>query len=131
MLHNCNKVENRVACLEYARGGDPCRDIYARLSFFPAPALPRAGRDRVQLRDPWPGPPTRPDDFGILLDRAVIEIGFAAPCVTFVGFRANIETQRISFAHRRTRCNRKSNGRPSPRSLALLSGARPPGRVIG
>jgi len=53
------------------------------------------------------------DDFGILLDRAVIEIGFAARCVTFAGFRANIETQRISFAHRRARCNRKSNGRPS------------------
>jgi len=53
------------------------------------------------------------DNLGILLDRTITKIGFAARCVTFAGFRANIETQRISFAHRRARCNRKSNGRPS------------------
>lgn len=111
MLHNCNKVENRVACPEYARNSREAEipaeipaAIYTPATFFCAPAQGSRAAARILGRRRL---------FGILLDRAVIEIGFAARSVTFAGFRANIETQRISFAHRRTRCNRKSNGRPS------------------
>lgn len=121
MLHNYNKVENRVACSEYARNSheaDPSRDsgrdiyLYVRLFFFLHLPCSRKTGSRAAARSLTRSADLS-DDFGILLDRAVIEIGFAARCVTFAGFRANIETQRISFAHRRARCNRKSNGRPS------------------
>lgn len=82
MLHN--KVENRVACPEYARNSreadpsrDSRRDIYVSSSLvFPlSPCAPfLLARDRIACGDPrprWSG-----GDFGILSDRAAIENRF-------------------------------------------------------
>lgn len=87
VLHNCNKVENRVACPEYARnsreadpGRDSRRDIPVRpsLSRFFCPSRGTGSRAEIFGRG---GPPIS----GYYSIAPSSKIGFAARSVTFRG----------------------------------------------